>query len=82
MRAHHEQAATHGGRFRPRYERQAAAQHNRRLERKTSEADARKDVAATEKKKHVTSLHALVEPVDLTLVEGVKASAGRSVILT
>ena len=52
------------------------------VERKTSEADARKDVAATEKNKHVTSLHALVEPVDLTLVEGIKASAGRSVILT
>jgi hypothetical protein len=52
------------------------------VERKTSEADARKDVAVTEKKKHVTSLHALVDPVDFTLVEGAKASAGRSVILT
>jgi hypothetical protein len=40
------------------------------------------DVATTEKKKHVTSLHALVEPADLTLVEGAKARAGRSVILT
>src|SRR6516225_5377754 len=30
MRTPHEQAATHGGRFRPRYESQAAAQHLRR----------------------------------------------------
>ena len=51
------------------------------VERKTSEAGAKKDVAATDKK-HVTSLHALVEPADLTLVEGAKARAGRSVILT
>ena len=48
--------------------------------RKTSEAGAQKDVAA--KRKDVTSLHALVEPADLTLVEGAKARAGRSVILT
>jgi hypothetical protein len=52
------------------------------VERKTSEAGAKKDVAATDKRKHVTSLHALVEPADLTLVEGSKARAGRSVILT
>ena len=52
------------------------------VERKTSEAGTKKDVAATDKKKDVTSLHALVEPADLTLVEGAKARAGRSVILT
>jgi len=58
------------------------------IERKTSEgltpeeAGAKKDVAATDKKKDVTSLHALVEPADLTLVEGAKARMGRSVILT
>jgi hypothetical protein len=46
------------------------------------EAVAKKDVAATDKKNDVTSLHALVEPADLTLVEGAKARAGRSVILT
>jgi hypothetical protein len=37
------------------------------VERKTSEAGAKKDVAATDKKKHFTSLHALVEPADLPL---------------
>ena len=52
------------------------------IERKTSEAGAKKDVAATDKKKYVTSLHALVEPADLTLVEGAKGRAERSVILT
>jgi len=52
------------------------------IERKTSEAGAKKDVAATDRKTDVTSLHALVEPADLTLVEGAKGPAGRSVILT
>ena len=52
------------------------------IERKTIEAGAKKHVAATDKKKHFTSLHALVEPADLTLLEGAKASPGRSVILT
>jgi len=51
------------------------------LERKTSQAGAKKDVAATDKKEHVTSLQALVEPADLTLLEGAKAHAGLSVII-
>jgi hypothetical protein len=60
-----------------------AKQHRRTIgdvERKTSEgltpeeAGAKKDVAATDKKKEVTSLHALGEPADLTLVEGAKGA--------
>jgi len=43
---------------------------------------AKKDVAATDKKKDLTPLHALVEPADLTLVDGAKGRAERSVILT
>jgi hypothetical protein len=40
---------------------------------------AKKDLAATDKKKDVVPLRALVEPADLTLVDGAK---GRAVILT
>jgi hypothetical protein len=58
-----------------------AKQQRSTIGSKTSEAGAKKDVAATDKK-DVTSLHALVEPADLTLVQGAKARAGRSVILT
>jgi hypothetical protein len=42
---------------------------------------AKKNVAATDKKKDSTPLHALVEPADLTLV-GIKSRAGQSDILT
>jgi len=42
----------------------------------------KKDVAATEKQKDVTPLHALVEPAGLTLVNGAKGRPGQSVILT
>lgn len=42
---------------------------------------AKKDTA-TDKKKDATSLHDLVEPAGLTLVDGAKARPGRSVILT
>jgi len=43
---------------------------------------AKKDVTATDRKKEGTSLHALVEPADLTLVDGAKRGPGRTVILT
>ena len=42
---------------------------------------AKKDTA-TDEKKDATSLHALVEPADLTLVDGAKRGPGRTVILT
>jgi hypothetical protein len=41
---------------------------------------AKKDLNTTDKKKEIASLHALVEPADLTLVT--KGRAGSSVILT
>jgi hypothetical protein len=41
MRTRHEQAATHGGRFRSRYESQAAAQHLRRTAKGVSRATRR-----------------------------------------
>jgi hypothetical protein len=50
--------------------------------RKLRWRQAKKEVTATDKKKEVTSLHALVEPADLTLVDGAKRRPGRSVILT
>jgi hypothetical protein len=42
----------------------------------------KKKLAATDKKKDGTPLHALVEPADLTLVDGSKSRAGRFDILT
>jgi hypothetical protein len=46
------------------------------------EAGQKKDLAATDKKKDDTPLHVLVEPSDLTLVDGVTGRARRSIILT
>lgn len=47
---------------------------------------AKKELARShvtdEKVKNVATLHALIEPPDLTLVSGAKGRPGRSVILT
>jgi hypothetical protein len=43
---------------------------------------AKKNLAATDKKKDGTPLHDLVEPADLTLVGRIKSRAGRFDILT
>ena len=53
-----------------------------RRRRKLRWRRAKKDLNTTDKKKENASLHALVEPADLTLVGGTKGRAGRSVILT
>jgi hypothetical protein len=50
--------------------------------RKSRWRRAKKNLAATDKKKDATSLRALVEPADLTLVGRTKNRAGRSDILT
>jgi hypothetical protein len=53
-----------------------------RRRRKLRWRRAKKDLNIADKKKEIASLHALVEPADLTLVGAAKEQAGRSVILT
>jgi hypothetical protein len=53
-----------------------------RRRRKLRWRRAKKDLNIADKKKEIASLHALVEPADLTLVGGAKGRAGRSIILT
>ena len=52
-----------------------------RRRRKLRWRRAKKDLNTTDQKKEIASPHALVEPVDLNIVGGVKGRAGRSVIL-
>ena len=53
-----------------------------RRRRKLRWRRAKKDLNTTEKKKEIASIHALVEPADLTLVGAAKEQAGRFVIPT